>query len=96
MSTRVCVTQFVSHPDLNALAINEVETFLSTSELSEQQRKQVTSAPDRNRTFANIVVYRSINVAGADLYDLRLMLRKLGIFVPIELQGAVADAIKTD
>jgi hypothetical protein len=80
--TQQSILDYMSFPDLNKLSGEDLTAFLETSELSDQQRKQVREADDKIRMFANIMRLRKIHTAGAAIYDGRLLLRTHGIFLP--------------
>jgi hypothetical protein len=86
--TQQAILDYMSFPNLNQLPAEDLEAFLETSELSEQQRKQVRDADDKVRMFSNIMRLRRINTAGAAIYEGRLLLRTHGIFLPTPLAEA--------
>lgn len=51
------------------LADDDVTAFLETTELSDAQRKQVLAATDRNQMYSKIMRLRTINTAGAAIYE---------------------------
>jgi hypothetical protein len=63
----------------------EVVEFLNTTEFSEQQKRLVSSAEDKERSFSHIVGRRYINAALNQVYGMNDSLLKQGIFVTNDL-----------
>jgi hypothetical protein len=81
LKTNQAIVSFLSFPDLNHLAPEELTAFLETTELSLEQRRQVSAAADKIKMYSNVMSLRQINSAGASIFDARLLLRTRGIFV---------------
>ena len=94
MKTQQAILDFLSFPDLNKLADEDVTTYLESTELSNQQRKQVLDADDRVRMYSKISRLRNINMAGSAIYEGRLLLRTKGIFLPAVLAKAFKDGFE--
>jgi hypothetical protein len=71
----------------------DVRAFLEAGELSEQQRNQVISSQNKNTTYTKVVTFRMIAKAESDIYELRLLIRKNGIFIPIDLRKSTTEAV---
>jgi len=84
------VVSFTSLPDLDALSSEDLAAFLETSELSAPQRNQVLGAAKKVDMYSKIMDLRRINSAGAAIFDVRLLLRRHGIFV----QSSIIDEFK--
>jgi hypothetical protein len=94
LSTQACAHAFTSHPDLTQMSVEDLQTFLESTELADLQKKHVLDASDRNRAFGRILKMRSIHKARDDIFDARLRLRTNGIFVPAELSAQFASALE--
>jgi hypothetical protein len=81
IKTQQAVLDYQSYPDLKKMTDEDVAAFLKGTELSEGQQKQVVNSTDRNAMFSKITRSRTINIAGAAIYEGRLLLRTVGIFV---------------
>lgn len=92
LKTQQAILDFMSFPDMARLADDDVTAFLETTELSDAQRKQVLAATDRNQMYSKIMRLRTINTAGAAIYEGRLVLRTNGIFINAEIAKAFKDA----
>lgn len=92
MATSACAVGLFSQPDLDNSSEEEVEAFLSASDLSEVQKSWVRLSHDKNRTYANIEIARSINRAGQLIFDGRLALRKNSIFMNDKTRQTFTDA----
>jgi hypothetical protein len=82
----------MSFPDLNNLSESDLVTFIDSTELSNPQRQQVLKASDKNDMYSKILRLRTINVAGAAIYDGRQLLRTNGIFIPASVVKMFKDA----
>jgi hypothetical protein len=90
MKVQQAIIDFMSFPDLNNLAAEDLAAFLEGGELSAQQRKQVTGAQDKVRMYSKIMRIRKINSAGGAIFDGRLLLRTSAIHI----QASTADAFR--
>jgi len=90
LKTQQAIVDYMSFPDMSRLSDDDATTFLETTELSGTQKKQVLEAADKNQMYSKIVRQRTINIAGAAIYEGRLVLRTSGIFIP----AAVARSFK--
>jgi hypothetical protein len=94
LSTQRAVMQFIRHPDLNRLTVEEVTTFLLSTDLSEEQKRDVEKAENKNDVYARTVELNTINEAGRDIYDLRQLVRKNSIYMPEELTTEFKNVIE--
>jgi hypothetical protein len=85
VSTQRCAIAYTEHPDLSRLSEEEVESFLTSTDLRDRQRKEVQEARDKNRAYSAAVNNNYISEAGKAIYDTRTLLRKQCIFVPEDL-----------
>ena len=90
LKTNQAVVSFMSFPDLDTLSASDLAAFLETSELSAPQRQQVLDAAKKVDMYSKIMDLRRINAAGAAIFDVRLLLRRRGIFV----QSSIIDEFK--
>lgn len=93
LATSRCVVAYLQFPDLNNLSREEVVTFLNATELSERQKSGVLDASDKNRSFAKMMSYRAAGIAGQEIFEARLLLRKNGIFITEELKKIYEAAL---
>jgi hypothetical protein len=82
LKTQQAIMEYMSFPDLNNLSEGDLATFIDSTELSNPQRQQVLSSSDKNDMYSKILRLRTINIAGAAIYDGRQVLRRDGIFIP--------------
>lgn len=90
LKTNQAVISYMSFPDLDTLSPADLAAFLETSELSAPQRQQVLDAAKKVDMYSKIMDLRRINAAGAAIFDVRLLLRRRGIFV----QTSIIDEFK--
>jgi hypothetical protein len=92
LKTQQAIVEYMSFPDLNGLSESDLTTFIDSTELSNPQRQQVVKADDKNDMYSKILRLRTINIAGAAIYEGRQALRTNGIFVSTEVARAFRDA----
>lgn len=95
LSTNTCIASPISHPDLTKLTDDETQSFLNSTDLTEEQRKYVLDAKDPNTAYSRTVTLNQINKAGVAIFNVRLALRKKGIFIPSALGAKIQAAIET-
>lgn len=94
LSTSTCIASLMEYPDMSRLTEDEIQSFLNSTDLNEGQRKYVLSATDRNATYSRTVTLNQINKAGLSIFNVRLALRKKGIFIPSPLGAKIQAAIE--
>jgi hypothetical protein len=100
LKTQQTIVEYMSFPDLDNLPPEDLAAFLDSTELSEAQRKQVASAPDKKEMYSKILRLRTSNAAGAAIYEGRQILRTSGIYISSpttnleKAQTVFAEAIK--
>jgi hypothetical protein len=92
IKTQQAILEYMSFPDLDALSDSDLATFLDSTELSEPQRRQVSSAKDKKEMYSKILRLRTLNIAGASIYDGRQTLRVSGIFIPSSVATRFKEA----
>jgi len=92
LKTQQAIVEYMSFPDLNNLSESDLATFIDSTELSTPQREQVLNAQDKNDMYSKIIRLRTINFAGAAIYDGRQTLRTNGIFIPASMAKRFKDA----
>lgn len=93
LSTNACAMEVVQYPDLNGATDEEVENFLASSDLSESQRRRVYASPDRNHALLRFLKINQILHARNEIFDARSILRKQGVFIPVDLQVQYEKAL---
>jgi hypothetical protein len=93
LKTNQAVVSYMSFPDLDQLSAADLTTFLETSELSGPQRQQVLDATKKVDVYSKIMDLRRINIAGAAIFDARLLVRRHGIFVNPSIVNEVRRAL---
>ncbi len=93
LKTQQAIVEFMSFPDLNKLSDSDLATFMDSTELSNSQRQQVLNAKDKNEMYSKIIRLRTINIAGAAIYDGRQILRTNGIFIPAPMAKIFKEAL---
>jgi hypothetical protein len=94
LATLRCLGRFSSYPDLHQLSAEDLGGFLDSTEFSEQQKKQVRDATDKNRMFSKITQHRDIAEAGQRIAATQSYLHKKGIFMPESLKVEFSSAIQ--
>lgn len=92
-ATNVCAVSYIQFPDLDRCSDAEVEEFLSTTELSDQQKSYVKKAADKNRSYSSSMTWRYITKAQSQVFETRLLIHKHGIFVPTPLRDELFKAV---
>src|SRR5229473_1080613 len=80
-------------PDFRAMTKEEFETFLTATDFHDIQKQQLRKAPDRQKTYGDIITWRSIVRAQNENFDARLLLRKQSIFTPSALKDEFTKAL---
>jgi hypothetical protein len=83
----------MQYPDLDRLPTEDVTTFLLSTKLSEEQKRDVENAKNKNDVYARTVELNTINEAGHDIYDLRQLVRKNSIYMSEELMSEFKEVI---
>jgi hypothetical protein len=92
LKTQQAIVDYMSFPDMNKLSDDDAKTFIETTELSDSQKKQVLAASDKNEMYSKIMRQRTINTAGAAIYEGRLVLRTSGVVVPAAIAKSFKEA----
>jgi hypothetical protein len=93
-STERCVTQFIEHPDFIRLTDDEIDTFLNATDFSEDQKREFRSSSDKNNLYTRTITWKNIAKAHNQIFEVRIALKKRGIFVPEELRRIYEEAIE--
>ncbi len=92
LKTQQAIVDYVSFPDMSRLSDDDTKTFLETTDLSDSQKKQVLASADKNQMYSKIMRQRTVNCAGAAIYEGRLILRTSGILIPAAIAKNFKDA----
>jgi hypothetical protein len=92
LKTQQAIVEYMRFPDMNKLSDDDAKTFIETTELSDSQKKQVLAASDKNEMYSKIMRQRTINTAGAAIYEGRLVLRTSGVVVPAAIAKSFKEA----
>jgi hypothetical protein len=93
LATNLCVAQIIQGPEFSTMTEEEFEAFLTAVDFSGNQKQQLRQAPDRQKTYGDIISWRSIVKAQNDIFDARLLLRKQSIFMPSALKDEFAKGL---
>ncbi len=93
LATNRCIAQIIESPDLRAMNEEEFETYLTATDFSDSQKQQLRKAPDRQKTYFDIITWRSIVRAQNENFDTLLLLRKQSIFMPPALKDEFTKAL---
>jgi len=93
LATNRCIAQMIDLPDFRAMTEEEFETFLTATDFHDIQKQQLRKAPDRQKTYGDIITWRSIVRAQNENFDARLLLRKQSIFMPSALKDEFTKAL---
>lgn len=93
-ATERAVIQFTEHPDLDRMNGDDLAQFLDSTELSQEQKKNVSSSSDRNRAYSQSLRWLMLAAAHNRIFELRAALKKRSIFIPENLVRAYDEAIE--
>jgi hypothetical protein len=93
-STERCVTQFIEHPDFSRLTADEIDTFLNSTDFTEDQKQEFRSSSDKNTLYTRTIAWKNIAKAHNQIFEVRIALKKRGIFVPEDLRRIYGEAIE--
>ena len=93
-STERRVTQFIEHPDFNRLTEDEIDTFLNATDFTEDQKREFRSSSDKNKLYTRTIAWKNIAKAHNQIFEVRIALKKRGIFVPEDLRHIYEEAIE--
>jgi hypothetical protein len=93
-STERCVTQFIEHPDFSRLTDDEIDTFLNATDFTEDQKREFRSSSDKNKLYTRTIAWKNIAKAHNQIFEVRIALKKRGIFVPEDLRRTYEEAIE--
>jgi hypothetical protein len=85
LSTNTCTGGMMTIPRFSTMSKDELTSFVSSSDLNEREKKMLLDTNDREKEYANIINWRTVSEAGADIYQARLLLREQRIFMPAGL-----------
>jgi len=93
-STERCVTQFIEHPDFTRLTDEEIDAFLNATDFSEDQKREFKLSSDKNNLYTRTITWKNIVKAHNEIFEMRIALKKRGIFVPEDLRQIYEEAIE--
>jgi hypothetical protein len=93
-STERCITQFIEHPDFDRLTADEIDTFLNATDFNEDQKREFRSSSDKNKLYTRTLAWKNIAKAHNQIFEVRIALKKRGIFVPEDLRRIYEEAIE--
>lgn len=93
-STERCVTQFIEHPDFDRLSDDEINSFLNATDFTEDQKREFRSSSDKNKLYSRTITWKNIAKAHNQIFEVRIALKKRGIFVPEDLRRIYEEAIE--
>jgi hypothetical protein len=85
------VSPVQQYPEVGRMADDQLEEFLSSSELLESQRKRVRESSDRNKTFVEIITWYRLNRAKKAVSELQQYTVSHGLFLPPPLKQQFAE-----
>jgi hypothetical protein len=94
LSTNTCAAMSMTVPRFERMSEEEVKSFAVSSKLSEVSQKTLLAATDRTKEYVNIVSWRLVIEAEADIFQARLILREQRIFMPAELTQQFSEVIE--
>lgn len=92
-ATERAVVQFLEHPDLQRMNDEDLAHFLNSTELSQEQKKNVSGSADKNRAYSQSVRWMMLSNAHNQIFSLRAALKKRSIFIPEGLVRAYEEGI---
>lgn len=92
-ATLACIIRFSEHPDFDCMTNEQLDDYLSTTELSDPQKKQVKEAPKKTDMYMKVLRLRGINIAGTAIYETHQVLANKGIFIPDDLEKEFEAAL---
>lgn len=94
LSVNTCVGAMMTIPRFSTMSDDELKSFLSSSDLNNRKRQTLLDAADQEKEYESIINWRTVGVAGNDVYQARLTLREQRIFMPADLTKEFADVIE--
>ncbi|AWO90840.1 hypothetical protein [Bradyrhizobium diazoefficiens] len=94
LSTNTCAGGMMTIPRFSTMSETDLTSFMTSSDLSEREKKQLQDSSDREKEYANILSWRDVSIAGTDIYQARLVLREQRIFMPASLTSEFAGVIE--
>jgi hypothetical protein len=76
------------------LTADEIDTFLSATDFNEDQKREFRSSSDKNKLYTRILAWKNIAKAHNQIFEVRIALKKRGIFVPEDLRHIYEEAIE--
>jgi len=89
LATNRGIAQLIESPDLRAMNEEEFETYLTATDFSDSQKQQLRKAPDRQKTYFDIITWRSIVRAQNENFDARLLAQKARHIHAVSPKGRV-------
>lgn len=80
-----------NYPDLKRLSENELEKFLSESELSDQDKQKITFSNDRNGTYKKMIFWYRLHTANSSLNEFHNFLINNEIFLNKDLRNRLKE-----
>jgi hypothetical protein len=93
IATNICAVGFMQYQDLNKATSEEVDSFLSKTDFSEDQRMGVISSADKNRAYTNQVRRIDISKAEHAIYEARISLMRESIFIEDAIKKRISEEI---
>ena len=94
LSANTCAGAMISVPRFRTMTAEDIQSFISSSDLSEPDRESLRKARDREKEYTTIIGWRMVLEAGTDIYQARLTLREQRIFMPADLTKMFAEGIE--
>lgn len=94
LSTNTCTGGMMSIPRFSSMSPDELTSFMSASDLDEREKKSLLNSADREKEYGNIISWRTVSLAGTDIYQARLVLREQRIFMAAALTTEFAGVIE--
>jgi hypothetical protein len=92
--TERAIAQFIEHPDLKKMNDEETKRFLESTELSEEQKRSVSEAGDKNDAYSQTVRWLAIAKAHNQVFEIRTSLKIRSIFIPENIVTQFEQAVE--
>lgn len=93
-ATKACCVRFLQIPAFDSMSSAQLDAFLLAIDFTDGQKQKLRNASDKGATYSDIMAWRSIVRAQNANFDLRMLLRKQGIFIPKSLRDEFALALE--
>jgi hypothetical protein len=93
VATQQSVVRWIEHADLDRMTNDELENYLSLTDYSEQNKKQLRETREKNNYVVRLETHRAIYRAEKAIFEAREILRNKSIFIPNDLEAMFSSGL---